>query len=109
MENCPKCNFKTQPTNNECPKCGIIFSKYIEKQSKKEISNDKPNSDKLLIEVNTNEIEKINHLESYNIEVQSQKWSSYEKKLNTFTLFIVIVSVVLIYILLSIIPVPGII
>ena len=26
--NCPKCGFPRQPESNECPKCGIIYTKY---------------------------------------------------------------------------------
>lgn len=25
---CPKCNFEQEPDNRECPRCGIVFSKY---------------------------------------------------------------------------------
>jgi len=28
MKTCPNCGFQTEPTDTECPKCGIIYEKY---------------------------------------------------------------------------------
>lgn len=28
MKTCPNCSFQTEPTDTECPKCGIIFEKW---------------------------------------------------------------------------------
>ena len=29
METCPKCGFDRQPEHDECPKCGIVYEKYL--------------------------------------------------------------------------------
>lgn len=34
MNNCPKCNYEYQTGEKSCPKCGIIFEKYIALQEK---------------------------------------------------------------------------
>ena|GEM_PF-2617678 len=30
---CPKCQYEQNPENAECPKCGIVFEKYLKRQS----------------------------------------------------------------------------
>jgi hypothetical protein len=33
MTNCPQCQIPVNDADNECPKCGILFSKWKERES----------------------------------------------------------------------------
>jgi uncharacterized membrane protein YvbJ len=33
MNNCPQCQVPVSEADNECPKCGILFSKWKERES----------------------------------------------------------------------------
>jgi len=37
--NCPKCGFKQDDSNQECLRCGLVFSKYEALQKRKEQTN----------------------------------------------------------------------
>lgn len=39
---CPKCGYKRQPGDHECPRCGIIYDKFISSHSRKATTADHP-------------------------------------------------------------------
>jgi ssDNA-binding Zn-finger/Zn-ribbon topoisomerase 1 len=47
MKKCPKCGYKRQQGNTECPKCGIIYEKYESSLAKKQAEEEARKQEKV--------------------------------------------------------------
>jgi 6-pyruvoyl-tetrahydropterin synthase len=69
MTTCPKCNYERNPSDIECPKCGIVYKKYEDYVSKKQQE----------IEKETNKEEKFNTEKTESLGTHPQN-SQIEKR-----------------------------
>lgn len=42
MKQCPKCNLNVQPTQDICPRCGIVFAKYAKYHEPSRAADERP-------------------------------------------------------------------